>query len=152
METIYLIQPWRFICTMAYKHHFRQQVKNCTLKCTYHYAQVFIIPEDYQKAEEVLVHSQHTITWGPAFVLGVINKPPEFDLQILWSNQIWHAIFNALFTKDILMQIKLKWGDVKYPLLKITQFCRLFPPHCPQHPLVTLIETFILENKNQRGP
>lgn len=82
--------------------------------------------EDYQKADEVLVDSQHTIAWAPASVLAVINTPPEFDPLIYWSNQIWHAISKALFAKDILMQIKPKWGNVKYPRFKITHFADFF--------------------------
>lgn len=81
----------------------------------------------FQKADMVLLDSRHTISWAPSFVLSVINTPPEFDLQIYWSNQIWHAISKALFTEDILMQIKPKWGNVKYPSFKITH-CADFPP------------------------
>lgn len=106
------------------------------------------LTEDHQKADEALVDSEHTITWAPAFVLAVINTPPEFDPHIYWSNQIWHAISKALFAKDILMQIKLKWGNVKYPLFKITHFADLPPPlPCAKHPFLTLMETFIFENK-----
>lgn len=73
-------------------------------------------------------NSQHTITWAPAFVLAVINTPPEFDPRIYWSNQIWHAISKALFMKDILMQIKPKRGNVKYPSFKITHLADFFSP------------------------
>lgn len=105
--------------------------------------------EDHQKADEVLVDSQQTITWAPAFVLAVISTTPELDPQIFWSNQIWHAISNALFTKDILMQITLKWGDAEYPSFKITQFCRVFPPLYAYQAFLTLMETCI-EKQNQR--
>lgn len=98
------------------------------LKRLYRYPQTYHArpTEDYQTAHEVLVDSQHTITWAPAFVLPVINTPPEFDPQIYWSNQIWHAISKALFAKDILMQIKLKWDNLKYPSSKITRSADFF--------------------------
>lgn len=85
--------------------------------------------EDYKQADEVLVDLQRTITWAAAFVLAVINTPPKFDPHIYWSNQIWHDISRALFAKDILMQIKPKWGNIKYPSFKITH-CRRFSPSC----------------------
>lgn len=98
----------------------------------------------------MLLDSQHTITWAPAFVLSVINTPPEFDLQIYWSNQIWHAISKALFTKDILMQIKPKWGNVKYPSFKITHFADFFPLLCLM-PLPYFDGNIFIEKQNQRG-
>lgn len=106
--------------------------------------------EDHQKADEVLVDSQHTITGAPAFVLAVINTPPEFDPQIYWSNQIWHAISKALFAKDILMQIKPKWGNVKYPSFKITHFADFFPLLCLT-PLPHFDGDIYIEKQNQRG-